>query len=69
MSHAGPDMTRAQQAGFIADLAGILQQELHCRDWDWEKMGKFLNCLPIPSSISSGILKVVTEKESMANLI
>jgi hypothetical protein len=67
MSNSSSDMTLAQRAGFIADLAGILQQELHYRDRDWEKIGKFLNCLPIPSSISSGILKVVTEKGSMAN--
>jgi hypothetical protein len=69
MSHASTDMTLAQRAGFVAELAGILQQELHCQDWDWEKMGKLLNCLPIPSLITSGILKVVTEKESMANQI
>jgi hypothetical protein len=71
MSHASTDMTLAQRAGFVAELAGILQQELHCRDqdWDWEKMGKFLNCLPISSLITSGILKVVTKKESMANRI
>jgi hypothetical protein len=62
-------MTPAQRAGFISDLAAVLQQELTCRDRDWERMGKFLNCLPIPSSISSGVLKVVQEKEGLANRI
>jgi chromosome segregation ATPase len=69
MNRPGAEMTPAQRAGFISDLAAVLQQELTCRDQDWERMGKFLNCLPIPSSISSGFLKVVHGKEGLANRI
>jgi hypothetical protein len=67
MNGLGLEMTPAQQAGLISGLAGALQQELTWRDWDWERMGKLLNCFP--SSISSGVMKLVQEKEGLASQI
>jgi hypothetical protein len=69
MNRLGLEITPAQRAGFISDLAGVLQQELTSRDRDWEKMGKLLNCFPTPTSISTGVIKVGQEKEGLANWI
>jgi hypothetical protein len=66
-SHPGLEMAPAQQAGLISGWAGALEQELIWRDREWERMGKLLNCFP--NSISTGVMKLVQEKEGLASRI
>ena len=63
------EMHLAKQAGYIGGLLSHLQDTLVFRAQDWEKMGKFLGCLPTPMSITSTIVKIVDENRNLAGRI
>jgi hypothetical protein len=66
-NYPGPDMAQLQQAGLISSWVGSLQQDLIWRDQGWERIGKLLNCSP--NLISTGVMQLVQERESLANQI